>query len=183
MNQTGIDAHGSGADGGDAPGSRAVWGSKAAFILAAAGSAVGLGNIWGFPTVAAQNGGGAFLLVYLICVVLIGAPVMLAELAIGRRTQRNPVGAFQALAPKSAWVLIGALGVIAGVVILSFYSVIAGWTIAYIFKTITGAFPPGADTAAIFGSVAGSPTAAIGYHLLFMIITIYVVVGGVRDGI
>ena len=168
---------------GNTSGPRATWGSKAAFILAAAGSAIGLGNIWGFPTVAAQNGGGAFLLVYLLCVVLIGAPVMLAELAIGRHTQRNPVGAFRALAPGSAWVAVGALGVVAGVVILSFYSVIAGWTIAYIFKTITGAFGPGADTAAIFAGVAANPTAAISYHLLFMAITILVVVGGVRDGI
>jgi NSS family neurotransmitter:Na+ symporter len=168
---------------GNTSGPRDTWGSKAAFILAAAGSAIGLGNIWGFPTVAAQNGGGAFLLVYLLCVVLIGAPVMLAELAIGRHTQRNPVGAFRALAPGSAWVAVGALGVVAGIVILSFYSVIAGWTIAYIFKTITGAFSPGADTAAIFAGVAANPTSAIFYHLLFMAITILVVVGGIRDGI
>lgn len=183
MNDTRADATGTTADAGGQGKPRDTWGSKAAFILAAAGSAVGLGNIWGFPTVAAQNGGGAFLVVYLLAVVFIGAPVMLAELAIGRRTQRNPVGAFRTLAPKSAWVAVGALGVIAGVMILSFYSVIAGWTIAYILKTVTGAFPPGADTAAIFASVAGSPTAAIGYHLLFMIITVLVVVGGVRDGI
>jgi NSS family neurotransmitter:Na+ symporter len=168
---------------GGTSGTRDTWGSKTAFILAAAGSAVGLGNIWGFPTVASQNGGAAFLIVYLVCVTFIGAPVMLAELAIGRNTQRNPVGAFRALAPRSAWVGVGALGVIAGIVILSFYSVIAGWTIAYMFKTVTGAFSPGADTAAIFNSVAGSPTAAIFYHLLFMVITVLVVVGGVRGGI
>jgi NSS family neurotransmitter:Na+ symporter len=162
---------------------RDTWGSKAAFILAAAGSAVGLGNIWGFPTTAAANGGGAFLLVYLICVGLIGAPVMLAELTIGRRTQLNPVGAFRALAPDSFWLVVGALGVLAGVVILSFYSVIAGWTIAYVWKSATGAFPPGADTATIFAGVAANPLNAIGFHLLFMAITVYVVVGGVRDGI
>lgn len=162
---------------------RPIWGSKVAFILAAAGSAVGLGNIWGFPTVAAANGGGAFLLVYLICVALIGAPVMLAELTIGRRTQKNPVGAFRALSPGSGWVVVGGLGVLAGVVILSFYSVIAGWTLAYIWKAATGAFPPGADTAAIFAGVAASPVNAIGYHLLFMAITVYVVLGGVREGI
>jgi NSS family neurotransmitter:Na+ symporter len=162
---------------------RDTWGSKAAFIMAAAGSAVGLGNIWGFPTVAAQNGGAAFLIVYLICVALIGAPVMLAELTIGRHTQRNPVGAFRALAPKSFWVAVGGLGVVAGIVILSFYSVIAGWTIAYIFKTITGTFEANADTVAIFNGVAGSPVASIGYHLLFMALTVWVVLGGVRDGI
>jgi NSS family neurotransmitter:Na+ symporter len=162
---------------------RATWGSKLAFILAAAGSAVGLGNIWGFPTVAAANGGGAFLVIYLIAVALIGAPVMLAELIVGRRTQRNPVGAFRALAPGTAWVVVGGLGVLTGVVILSFYAVIAGWTLGYIFKTLSGAFGPDTDTALIFGDLAGSATWAIGWHVVFMAITVYVVVGGVRDGI
>ncbi len=163
--------------------SRDTWGSKVAFILAAAGSAIGLGNIWGFPTVAGQNGGAAFLLIYLAAVAFIGAPVMLAELIIGRRTQRNPVGAFKELAPGSLWVAVGGLGVLTGVVILSFYSVIAGWTLAYIYKTATGTFGPGADTAVIFGELAGSAAPAIGWHLLFMVITIWVVLGGVRDGI
>jgi NSS family neurotransmitter:Na+ symporter len=162
---------------------RGQWGSKAAFILAAAGSAVGLGNIWGFPTVAAQNGGGAFLLIYLAAVALIGSPVMLAELTIGRRTGRNPVGAFKELAPRTAWVALGGLGVLTGIVILSFYSVIAGWTLSYILKTVTGTFGPGADTAAIFTGMAGSPVSTIGWHLVFMIITILVVLGGVRRGI
>lgn len=162
---------------------RDTWGSKLAFILAAAGSAVGLGNIWGFPTVAAAGGGGVFLVVYLLCVALIGAPVMLAELVIGRRTQRNPVGAFKALAPRTAWVLVGGLGVLTGLMILSFYSVIAGWTLAYVVKTASGAFSEGADTAAIFGDVAGAPVAAIGWHLAFMVLTVAVVAGGVRDGI
>lgn len=162
---------------------RAIWGSKLAFILAAAGSAIGLGNIWGFPTVAGQNGGAAFLAIYLVCVALIGAPVMLAELILGRRTQRNPVGAFRAIVPGSAWVLVGGLGVLTGIMILSFYTVIAGWTLAYVVKTATGAFTPGADTAAIFGGVAANPVAAIGWHLVFMILTILIVFGGVRDGI
>ena len=162
---------------------RDTWGSKAAFVLAAAGSAVGLGNIWGFPTVAGQNGGAAFLLIYLGAVALIGAPVMLAELIVGRRTQKNPVGAFKALAPRSAWVLVGGLGVLTGIVILSFYSVIAGWTLAYIFKTIIGTFREGVDTAAIFNELAGGAVPAISWHFLFIVITIYVVLGGVRDGI
>ncbi len=159
------------------------WGSKLAFILAAAGSAVGLGNIWGFPTVAGQNGGAAFLIVYLGAVALIGAPVMLAELVIGRRTERNPVGAFKALAPRSAWVVVGALGVLTGIIILSFYSVIAGWTLSYVIKTATGTFTAGADTEAIFGSVAGGAGPAIGWHLVFMALTVMVVIGGIRDGI
>lgn len=159
------------------------WGSKLAFILAAAGSAVGLGNIWGFPTVAAANGGGAFLVVYLLAVALIGAPVMLAELVIGRRTERNPVGAFKALAPRSAWVVVGGMGVLAGIMILSFYSVIAGWTMAYVLKSASGEFVAGADTAAIFSGVAGSAGPAIGWHLAFMALTVLVVIGGVKHGI
>jgi len=162
---------------------RDTWGSKAAFVLAAAGSAVGLGNIWGFPTVAGQNGGAAFLLIYLAAVALIGAPVMLAELIVGRRTQRNPVGAFKALAPRSMWVVVGGLGVFTGIIILSFYSVIAGWTLSYIFKTITGTFQAGVDTEAIYNELAGNAVPAISWHLLFIVITIYVVLGGVRDGI
>ncbi len=162
---------------------RDTWGSKAAFILAAAGSAIGLGNIWGFPTVAGQNGGAAFLAIYLVAVAFIGAPVMLAELIVGRKTGRNPVGAFKALAPRTAWVFVGGLGVFTGLAILSFYSVIAGWTLSYIFKSAIGTFGPEADTAAIFAEVAGNPIRAIGWHLGFMALTIYVVLGGVRDGI
>jgi NSS family neurotransmitter:Na+ symporter len=162
---------------------RDTWGSKVAFILAAAGSAIGLGNIWGFPTVAGQNGGAAFLLIYLLAVALIGAPVMLAELIVGRRTQRNPVGAFRALAPGSAWVVVGGLGVFTGIVILSFYSVIAGWTLSYIFKTVTGTFRAGVDTEGIFTDLAGSALPAVSWHLLFMVLTVYVVLGGIRDGI
>ncbi|MFO7894113.1 MAG: sodium-dependent transporter [Longimicrobiales bacterium] len=168
--------------GGDAA-IRDTWGSKLAFVLAAAGSAIGLGNIWGFPTVAGTNGGGAFLVIYLVAVAFIGAPVMLAELIIGRKTQRNPVGAFKALAPDSMWVVVGGLGVLTGIIILSFYSVIAGWTLAYILKTVTGTFTAGADTATIFSHVAGDALPAIGWHLLFMVITVSVVIGGVRKGI
>jgi NSS family neurotransmitter:Na+ symporter len=159
------------------------WGSKAAFVLAAAGSAIGLGNIWAFPTNAAANGGGAFLLVYIIFVVLIGAPVMLAEFTIGRTTQRNPVGAFKALAPKSAWKALGALGVLTGVVILSFYSVIAGWTLAYIVKCVTGTFKPGVDTLAIYQQMSSNPVTELGYLLLCISLTVLVVAGGVRKGI
>lgn len=162
---------------------RDTWGSKAAFILAAAGSAIGLGNIWGFPTQAGQNGGAAFLVIYLIAVAFIGAPVMLAELVIGRNTQRNPVGAFKKLAPGRAWFLIGVLGVAGGLMILSFYSVIAGWTLAYIVKAATGAFQQQVDTEALFASIAGSPGAAITWHLLFAALTVWVVLGGIREGI
>ena len=110
---------------------RDTWGSKLTFILAAAGSAIGLGNIWAFPTNTAANGGAAFVLVYLICVIFIGAPVMLAEFTIGRSARRNPVGAFKMLAPGTSWKILGGLGVATGVIILSFYAVIAGWTVAF----------------------------------------------------
>lgn len=162
---------------------RDTWGSKFAFILAAAGSAVGLGNVWGFPTVAAANGGGAFLVVYLLAVILVGAPVMLAELTIGRRTLRNPVGAFRALRPGSPWVAVGVLGVLTGLMILSFYAVVGGWTMAYVVKVATGGIREGTDTAAAFAGVAGNPLTALGWHLAFMLLTVLIVVGGVRDGI
>ena len=162
---------------------REHWGSKFAFILAAAGGAVGLGNIWGFPTMAAQNGGAAFLLMYLVAVVLIGAPVMGAELIIGRKTQRNPVGAFRQLAPNTLWPIIGGFGVLCGLIILSFYSVIAGWTLSYIIKAVTGTFQAGVDTGAIFAELAGSPGPAIFWHGAFMVLTVVVVLGGVRGGI
>lgn len=162
---------------------RDTWGSKAAFVLAAAGSAIGLGNIWGFPTVAAQNGGAAFLVIYLIAVLFIGAPVMLAELILGRKSQRNPVGAFKAILPDSAWWMVGGLGVLTGLMILSFYAVIAGWTLAYVIKAATGVFGPDADTAAIFTDLAADPGQALLWHALFMVITVSVVLKGVRDGI
>ena len=107
---------------------RGSWGTRAGFILAAAGSAVGLGNIWGFPTRVGQGGGAAFVLVYLVCIALICFPIMVSEIAIGRRAQQSPVRSFALLRPGSRWWLVGALGVAAGFGILSFYSVIAGWT-------------------------------------------------------
>jgi len=165
------------------PQNRDTWGSKAAFIMAAAGSAIGLGNIWGFPTQAGQNGGAAFLFIYLLAVLIIGAPVMLAELMVGRNTLRNPIGALKKLAPGTSWWLIGALGVVGGVMILSFYSVLAGWTFAYIVKAVTGAFGAGADTQQIFRDISASPGPAVGWHVAFAVLTIWVVMGGIRDGI
>jgi len=117
--------------------SRGGWGSKIGFIVAAAGSAIGLGNIWRFPYVAGENGGAAFVLIYIIFIILIGLPVMIAELAIGRNTQKNPVGAFKKLFPNSYWKIVGGIGVLTGIGILSFYAVIAGWTLQYAVKSVT----------------------------------------------
>jgi NSS family neurotransmitter:Na+ symporter len=169
-----------------APSERGLWTSKTGFILAAAGSAIGLGNIWRFPFTAGQNGGGAFVLIYLIFVALIGIPVLLAEFSIGRQTERNPVGAFKALVPGSWWPVVGGLGVITGFGILSFYSVIAGWTLAYLYKSIVGGFGmnlTAAESGAIFGEIVGDPLLAIVLTVAFLLLTILVVRGGVSGGI
>ncbi len=163
---------------------RGSFGSRFGFILAAAGSAVGLGNIWGFPTKVGQGGGAAFVLVYLVCVFLICAPIMIAELAMGRRAKKDPVGAFRVIKPGTAWWLTGLLGVLAGVGILSFYSVIAGWTIAYIYFAASGAVTgDSAATGAFFGQFVANPMLNIGLTFVVLAITAVTLLGGVRDGI
>jgi len=165
---------------------RGVWGSKIGFILAAAGSAIGLGNIWRFPYVTGENGGAAFVLIYILFVVFIGTSVMLAELSIGRSTARNPVGAFAMLAPNSWWRLVGILGVATGIGILSYYSVIAGWTLGYFFKTIVGTFShvtTSDKSVEIFTSFVGNPLLAVGFLFVFIALTAYVVMGGIAAGI
>ncbi len=165
---------------------RGHWGSSLGFVLAAAGSAIGLGNIWGFPYMAAQSGGAAFVLVYLLCVAIVGIPVMFAELSIGRASQRNPVGAFRRLKPGTPWWLVGALGVISGFVILSFYSVIAGWTVGYLFKAARGDFAAGLtieQSRSIFETFSGDPVMSLVCTAVFFALTMLVVQGGVHAGI
>jgi NSS family neurotransmitter:Na+ symporter len=133
-----------------------------------------------------EGGGAAFVIIYLGFVFLIGAAVMLAELALGRHTQRNPVGAFAATAPGTLWKLVGVLGIITGLAILSFYGVIAGWTVGYFFKTVTGSFSrtiTAPESQAIFSSLAGSPVASVGLFLSFLALTSLVVWRGVSGGI
>ncbi len=113
---------------------REHWSGRLGFILAAAGSAIGLGNIWKFPYITGENGGAAFILLYIFCIIIIGLPVMLCEMALGRKTQRNPVGAYSSVKPRSLWTGAGFLGVLAGFIILSFYSVVGGWTLGYIIR-------------------------------------------------
>ncbi|MCC5908644.1 MAG: sodium-dependent transporter [Balneolaceae bacterium] len=162
--------------------SRGTWNTKIGFILAAAGSAVGLGNIWGFPTQVADNGGAAFILIYLFCCLLVGFPVMVAELAIGRRTQKNPVGAFKALSNGNKFAsLIGYWGVLCGIMILSFYVVISGWTLAYVFEELFYYF--NYDTAALYVGDLGNGPKNAAFTLFFMLLTILVVTGGVSKGI
>jgi len=165
------------------------WSSRWIFILAATGSAVGLGNIWRFPYLTGENGGGAFVLVYLFCVVMMGIPIMMAEILLGRRGRKNPVNTMHTLAAEeglnSNWYLLGWLGVIAGFIILSYYSVIAGWTIAFIFKTGMGDFiGSNADqTTAIFSELISNPVVLLFWHTIFMFLTIYVVSRGVKSGL
>ncbi|MCH7661604.1 MAG: sodium-dependent transporter [Euryarchaeota archaeon] len=158
---------------------RETWATRTGFILAAVGSAVGLGNIWRFPFAVGQEGGAAFLLVYLLFVVLIGFPAMLVEFTLGRRTQRNPVGALASMGGRG-WKLVGLVFVVTGFTILSYYSVIAGWTIRYTFASLTGAYA--ADPEAYFGA-ASVGWDAVAFHALFMIIVIGVIALGVRSGI
>ncbi|MFQ6618274.1 MAG: sodium-dependent transporter, partial [Fidelibacterota bacterium] len=163
---------------------REHWKSKIGFILAATGSAVGLGNIWKFPYITYANKGGAFVLTYLLAVAAVGVPIMIAEILLGRSTAKNPVGAFKKLAGKY-WQLIGWLGVTTGFVILSYYSVVAGWTLEYFIKSITNAFSglSGDEVDAIFVSFVSNPARQIFWHGIFMLLTTTVVMGGVAEGI
>ena len=158
---------------------REHWTSRIGFIFAAVGSAVGLGNIWSFPFQTATNGGAAFLVVYLLAVVLIGFPTMLIEFVIGRRGERNPVAAFQSIG-YGQWSFTGGLGVFSSLVTLSFYSVVGGWVLSYIVGSATGAYF--GEAGKYFGSVSAGPV-AIAAHAVFMAITIVIVASGVTDGI
>ena len=165
---------------------REQWGSRAGFIMAAAGSAVGLGNIWKYPHMAGQHGGGAFTVVYLICILFVGLPILMAEISIGRRTQLNPVGAFKALSNNSSWKFVGLLGVASAFTILSFYSVVGGWTLKYTMLALTGAFNDFAvdDSAAqAFNAFVTNPISPVLWHLVFMGLCVLIINQGVKAGI
>jgi neurotransmitter:Na+ symporter, NSS family len=161
------------------------WTSKLGFILAAAGSAIGLGAIWKFPYMAGTNGGGIFLIFFLLMTIFIGAPILLAEFIIGRSTQKDAVMSYKHLAPKSAWPLLGYGGVIASFLILSFYSVVGGWILSYLGRSLTGSLSglSQAEYGAAFESIISNPVEAVAVQLLFLVLTIWVVQGGVQQGI
>ncbi len=163
---------------------RAHWDTRTGFILAAAGSAVGLGNIWRFPYLAGENGGGAFLILYLAIAFSLGVSVLLAELAIGRLAARNPIGALRAL-DGGRWTIAAYFGAAAAFLVLSYYSVVGGWTIAYFVKAVTGAL--GGDSAASatrsFDALVGGVAEPVIYHGLFMALTAAIVLRGVSGGI
>ncbi|MEZ5739824.1 MAG: sodium-dependent transporter [Burkholderiaceae bacterium] len=164
---------------------REQWGSHYGFVLATIGSAVGLGNIWRFSYVAGENGGGAFLIVYVVCVIVVGTPIVLAELALGRRAQGDAVSAFDTIAPGSAWGGVGWLAVISGFVILSYYSVIAGWALKYLTGALLGSLWTQAGTGfgAYFTGFISNPGEPIGWQLAMLGSAMFIVAGGVQKGI
>ena len=164
---------------------RENFGSKIGAVLAAAGSAVGLGNIWRFPIETGQNGGAAFIIVYIVCVFLLGIPIMMSEFFIGRHTQTNTAGAYRKLAPGTSWKWVGRLGVFTGFIILSYYSVVAGWTAEYTRLAIGNCFEgkSAVDFPAIFSGFVSNPWKSIAWMVAFMVVTHIVVVRGVKAGI
>ena len=164
---------------------RENFGSKLGAILAAAGSAVGLGNIWRFPIETGQNGGAAFIIIYIACVLLLGIPIMMSEFFIGRHTHTNTAGAYRKLAPGTPWKWVGRLGVLTGFVILSYYSVVAGWTAEYTRLAIGNCFEgkSAMDYPAIFNDFVSNPWKPVAWLLAFISVTHIIVVRGVKGGI
>lgn len=164
---------------------REQWTSKFGFILAAAGSAIGLGAIWKFPYVAGSTGGGAFFFVFLLFTLLVGLPVLLAEFIIGRGSQKDAISAYRVFAPGTGWDWIGKMGVLSSFILLSFYSVVGGWILIYILQTVTGGLSGLGEGGyeAFFGNVIADPAVAIIAQFAFMIITILIVAKGVQKGI
>jgi len=158
---------------------RAQWGSNFGFIMAAAGSAVGLGNLWKFPYLAGKNGGGVFVFVYLLIVLFIGFTIMLGEMVIGRSTQLSSYNAYRKISKN--WSFVGGIGVVTGFVVLSFYSVVGGWVLHYLVQTILGRIP--ADTGAYFGSFISNPVAPVFWNMAFMAATAFIVFKGIGGGI
>jgi len=164
---------------------RENFGSKLGVVLAAAGSAVGLGNIWRFPVETGQNGGAAFIIVYILCIVLLGLPIMMSEFLIGRSTHSNTAGAYRKLAPGTPWKWVGRLGVLSGFVILSYYAVVAGWTAEYTVLAASNYFEgkTTVDFPRIFSELSANPWICTLWMLAFMVLTHVVVVRGVKSGI
>lgn len=162
--------------------SRGGFSSRIGFIAAAAGSAVGLGNIWQFPYVAGINGGGAFLMVYVFWIFVIGLPIMIGEIALGRSAQTNPYGAYRKLGGK-AWGLVGLLGILCATMILTFYNVVSGWAFGYFLETVRGNLLQQDDFSSFFQNYVADISNNFLFSLLFMVITAFVVVQGVKKGI
>jgi neurotransmitter:Na+ symporter, NSS family len=161
------------------------WTSKLGFILAAAGSAIGLGAIWKFPYMTGTNGGGLFLLLFLLLTLVIGTPILLAEFIIGRSAGKDAVRSYRLLAPKTPWYLLGYMGVVASFILLSFYSVVGGWILSYLIRSFTGSLSglSQQEYGSLFEKIISNPIEVIIAQLAFMVLTIWVVQGGVQKGI
>ncbi len=160
---------------------REHWGSKIGFVMAAAGSAVGLGNIWKFPYTAGNNGGGAFVLIYLLFVIFIGFSVMLTEFAVGRRSQLSAVGAYKSVDRR--WAFSGVLGVLSGFLIMGFYPVVGGWALAYVFKTLGGLLNDPAAIGDTFGGFITNPTIPLAWMVVYLLLNVVIVARGISKGI
>lgn len=164
--------------------SRDQFASKIGFILAAAGSAIGLGAIWKFPYMAGTNGGSVFIFLFILCTILIGLPILIAEFMIGRRGQKDPITSFKEQAPGKPWYMIGWVGLIACGLILSFYSVVGGWILSYLFRALTFSLTgQGADFAVLFGDLISNPWEVLGAQAAFMLLTLLIVQAGIKQGI
>ena len=169
--------------------SHGEWSSRTAFILAATGSAVGLGNIWKFPYITGENGGGAFVLIYILCVLFIGIPIMLSEVYLGKRGRLNPIASIRYISERENrsknWQIIGLIGILAGILILSYYSVIAGWTMAYATRTAFGVINniDALGATKMFNDFVSDPERLLAWHTIFLIITAIVVSKGVKSGL
>ncbi|TYR73839.1 sodium-dependent transporter [Rossellomorea vietnamensis] len=161
------------------------WSSKLGFILAAAGSAIGLGAIWKFPYMAGTNGGGVFFLLFILFTILIGTPILLAEFVIGRRGGGDAVTSYRALAPASLWPLVGYFGTFISLVILSFYSVVGGWILSYLVRSLSGGLTGMSQQGygALFESIISRPWEVLLAQFIFMVMTVFVVKGGIKAGI
>lgn len=164
---------------------RGSFGSKTGMIAAAAGSAIGLGNIWRFPYVLGENGGAAFIIVYLAIIFLVGLPILMSEFSLGRATHKNVFGAFRQLSPGSKWPIIGVLGIITAFVILSFYNVVAGWTLSFLQNSITNSFDglSSSQISLIFNEFVGSGWGPVLWSTLFIGLSLVIVISGVEKGI
>ncbi|MGY4689102.1 sodium-dependent transporter [Salibacterium sp. K-3] len=164
---------------------REQWHSKLGFILAAAGSAIGLGAVWKLPYVTGTSGGGAFFLVFILFTLLLGTSLLLAEFVIGRKTQKPPIQAYQELAPGTPWYLLGILGIVSSCLILSFYAVVGGWILTYFIRSLTGGLtnPPDGNYGVLFESIISNQWEVGAAHLAFILLTILVVQSGIQKGI
>ena len=162
---------------------RGHFASRLGIVLATAGSSVGLGNVWRFPVETGLNGGAAFILVYLVCVVCLGVPMMTAEFIIGRRTHKNIADAYRQLAPRSFWPVAGYAGMLCVTLILGYYAVVAGWVLKYACDSLTGSLAVVTDTSAYFSAFSTSAWAPTVFALLFVLLTHFVIVRGVQNGI